>query len=399
MLPTMNATPKRNALLAAAGLGALLVYILACTAFSPDDTKLLYPAFDRETGAVGIWMYDREAKRSEPVFTPMGYGSTDDGLDAAMLRPAWSPDGRNILVIWPGQPGASDASDGLNLAILPAGRPGPVRLLALPFTETAQHLMNPLAMSGNAIFLIGQEGATNYLVRLDITTGRSQRRAVTNDVELVGTADGRQVFYVRQVGGSNDPLEFGAVNARTLELTPRFQFPPPGGGEPWVLCLSANGSHLAVAGAPGEHSGLRLIPTDRPDQLVEIAMPAGCKRLTGLVFRPDGKTLYAAGVQREKVGDSSRFGLYDIPLDSRSVRWIPLTREAAPFKDSDALFFQPGVSHNGQTVALATTYLCVESNDVTPSDCSLFLVDVGDPQRRVTRVPVPLPKRAVRPKP
>ena len=55
--------PKtRNTALALVGLLALSIYILACTSFSPDDTKVLYPAFDAPSGAIGMAVYDREAR-------------------------------------------------------------------------------------------------------------------------------------------------------------------------------------------------------------------------------------------------------------------------------------------------------------------------------------------------
>jgi len=68
----MNMTKeKRNAALASVGLLALSIYVMACNSspsFSPDDTKVLYPAFDPVTGVIGMSVYDREAGSSEMLF-------------------------------------------------------------------------------------------------------------------------------------------------------------------------------------------------------------------------------------------------------------------------------------------------------------------------------------------
>jgi len=69
-------TQKRNAALAFGGLLALSVYIMACNSspsFSPDDTKVLYPAFDPATGVIGMSVYDREARKSDMLFLLAAY--------------------------------------------------------------------------------------------------------------------------------------------------------------------------------------------------------------------------------------------------------------------------------------------------------------------------------------
>ena len=95
----MKTYKTRNAILALIGLAALSVYILACTSFSPDDSKVLYPAFDAESGAVGMAVYDRAAGRSDMVLVPMTYdiGETNAAVEPKLMRGQWLGDGRNIL--------------------------------------------------------------------------------------------------------------------------------------------------------------------------------------------------------------------------------------------------------------------------------------------------------------
>ena len=65
----MNSRKTRNTLLALTGLAALFVCILACTSFSPDDKKILYPTFDPKTRSMGVAVYDRSLRESRILFT------------------------------------------------------------------------------------------------------------------------------------------------------------------------------------------------------------------------------------------------------------------------------------------------------------------------------------------
>ena len=56
---------------------------------------------------------------------------------------------------------------------------------------------------------------------------------------------------------------------------------------------------------------------------------------------------------------------------------------------SDGFLFQVGLSHDGKTAAVASTYVASASKQFKPEDCALFLVDLSDPNRKVTKVPIP----------
>ena len=100
----MKNNTSRNALLAMIALGALTLYILACTSFSPDDTKVLYPAFD-DSGAIGMAVYDREARRSEMLLCPSPTPKRRKqpcGADSSCGRSGWRTGGTSW---WPGRAG------------------------------------------------------------------------------------------------------------------------------------------------------------------------------------------------------------------------------------------------------------------------------------------------------
>ena len=99
----MNQQTKRNAALAFVGLLALSIYILACTSFSPDDKKVLYPSFDAASGAIGMAVYDRETRTSEMVFVPVAYanrGKQRRGRPHGILRAQWLANGRDIVIAY-----------------------------------------------------------------------------------------------------------------------------------------------------------------------------------------------------------------------------------------------------------------------------------------------------------
>jgi hypothetical protein len=130
------------------------------------------------------------------------------------------------------------------------------------------------------------------------------------------------------------------------------------------------------------------------------------------VFGTNGVGLTLANAEFSKRGDSLlagfqrehdeqprvTYGLMEIPLNDQPIREKVLISGDTPPDDAGAFYFQFGFSHDGKTAAVASTYLaCMKDEDyIKPADCALFFVDLGDPNWKVTKVPIPLP--AHRPK-
>jgi hypothetical protein len=73
---------------------------------------------------------------------------------------------------------------------------------------------------------------------------------------------------------------------------------------------------------------------------------------------------------------------------------VPLFRGEELADKEAGPYFQMGLSHDGKTAAVVTTYLMMEKeNQNQPENCALALVDLSSPGRKVTRVPIPLPKK------
>ncbi len=125
----MKRMPKLNVILAGVGCASLLFYILACsTSFSPDDSQVLYPAFDNQSGAISIAVYDRKTGRSETIFTAVAPGETRTDQDLLLARAQWLPDGKHVLI---GHV-LTDDDQGLSLFVVPRGVNEPIRHLLVP---------------------------------------------------------------------------------------------------------------------------------------------------------------------------------------------------------------------------------------------------------------------------
>ncbi len=376
--------------MALTGLAALTIYILACgTAFSPDDTKVLYPAFDKVSGQVGLAVYDREARTSQMVFLP---ASIEGGQclyrEPRLLRGHWLPDGRSILAVWPGIMGNDD--DGLSLALLPVGGAGTFRLYQFPdVDEPAGVLTTPLPLVGDRVFL---RVASNRVARLDLKTGALTNALIPGldeDALLRPAPKADAVFCVLRGQAPDAPPVFARLDPDTLKITPLITITNEmaGGG---FLAFATSGQRFALVEKADET--VRLVVLERGRTVFNRPLDVGKSMLFGnAMFSPKGDFILASYQARDPVGKTASYGIIEIPLDDRPIRQTVLVPSCGATEENNALLFQAALSHDGQTVAVASTYLACGDDEFRADDCALFLVDLKDPKRKVTKVPIPLP--------
>ena len=372
----------RNAVLASLGLLALTAYILACTSFSPDDTKVLYPAFDGPSGKLGVAVYDRQTGRSETLFLPLDLGGGDtNAVNTPLLRPQWLADGRRVLVAW-----GSDSD--LALALVPCGVRGSVKLFfnLSKNSEYGQALVSPVPVAGERAFLMESE---NAVLRLDLQTGarvRHEFAAEKSGLSLWPVPLDKGVFYFSQ----KDPAVFGRLDPDTFQQTPLATFTNKI-AEGSFFAYDRQGKRIAlVEDAP---SGPSLLVLESGTTVFRRALAGKGEEFSfgNAVFAPNGNTLLA-GYRLQNTGQTNAsFGLMEIPLGDALIRKTPLISAADTSDKAAALYFQIGVSHDAKTAAVASTYLACASKDFNPADCALFFVDLRDPGRKVTKIPIPLP--------
>jgi hypothetical protein len=103
--------------------------------------------------------------------------------------------------------------------------------------------------------------------------------------------------------------------------------------------------------------------------------------------------MYASFRSQAEAATNVSFGLLEIPLNGGSARRTMLLSGVGKRDDDSVLYFQIGLSNDGKTAAVASTYLAGDDEEFKADDCALFLIDLADPQRKVTKVRIPLPPK------
>ena len=375
----------RNAVLASIGLAALTVYILACTSFSPDDSKVLYPIFDGSQGIIGTAVYDRSARHSEIVFTPSVIeNGTNLAASPTLLRSQWFADGRRVLHTW------ALGDSGLSLAVTPVGSRGPVRYYLLPALANGQEkMMLPVALAGERVFLLE---TADVVLRLDLTTGAVERHQLTvnsNKVALYPAPRNDTVFYLEN-RSSEDKCVFGRMNPDSFALTPLVTMTNEFTGGSF-FAYDSTGTRVGGIEKTGEELRLVVLETGKPAFTRLVSTNAGGLSFGSATFSPKGDLLLAGFRRAQAEGPYASFGLMEIPLSQAPIRETVLLSKVKTSDGMAALYFQAGVSHDGRTAAAASTYLAATAEEFKPEECALFFIDLTDAKRKVTRVPIPMP--------
>ncbi|MBN2507139.1 MAG: hypothetical protein JXQ71_10625 [Verrucomicrobia bacterium] len=388
----MNTNRTRNAVLTLAGAAALLAYVLACTSFSPDDSKVLFPAYDPVGGGLALAVYDRDKGSTDSLLTLPPPPDEDN-----LMRALWTPDGKRVVALWP------DAAeeDTLRIMVLPFETREPVRVLSSPaLSDEGTPLWMPPAIVGSRLFM----GHESHVLRLDLVTGAVRTNTVQGEILLVG--QGERVHYLRVLdddASGDERFELGRLDLDALTCVPSFHIPKKHGQEiNACFAVSRDGARLAFLRK--EASQLAFLVYD--DRALTRTLPLGGKTeslcIGNVRFSPDGSTLYATFTQplpaaagNEK---AQQCGILEMPVDGAPSRRIPLFVVRGGSDEGEAYLFQLDVSHDGKTLAACSTYVhLVDPERLDPKDLGLYLVDLTAPDRNITKVPVAPPRVAPKP--
>jgi hypothetical protein len=382
----MASTRTRDAALTVVGFGAWLLYVLGCASFSPDDSKVLFPSNDPKTGGPVVAMYDRAARTSRALLTlPASTNS-----EHVYVRSLWTPDGSRVVSMW------SEGDHGLRVMVLPLTPKEPTRifaLAALDFDAPTPFLMPP-PIVGSRLFIAEKK----QIRRVDLATGAEVEKAVDGEPLLVGVGD--RIYYGRQLpdeGSKEDRVEFGTVDANTLGLTPMLETTEAkSGSDTPFFAISRDGRRLGVMAGKDDAQDILVFDTSTPaapPRRLPLGTEADRIYVGEFQWSRDGSTLYCAF--RKKLADTQYpFGVIEVPVDGKATRQIPLGRVSDKGEDGDLFALQVDVSHDGKTLAAASTYLQTpfgkkETQRLKPEDLALYFVDLSRPDRRVTKVPIP----------
>jgi hypothetical protein len=394
----MKKHDTRNVALALLGLLALSIYILACTSFSPDDKKVLYPAFDAPGGGIGMAVYDRETRASEMLFVPLTYQSGDSNSVAApsILRAEWLGSGREIVVAYSAPDSHDGDPDSLSVALIPWGVRKPTKIFRVPdVKEPGLLFMAPPCVVGERIFL---RSSSKGVARLDLRSGALTRHEfddATGEISLYPAPEGAGVFYS---GPGNQPGQktvFGRLNPDDFSRTPVMVITNEVDDQS-VIAYDKSGRTLALLGAGNQTNKLLVLREGQP-VFTRSLNTRGQRRCFGnAILAASGKALWAT-FQQTKGTNAMAYGLMEIPFSDTPPRELTLISDAPMEEESSVYYFQAAISHDGKTAAISSTYLACSEKAFKPADCALFLVDLSDPKWPVTKVPILMP--AKRPNP
>jgi hypothetical protein len=370
------------------GLGSLSIYILACTSFSPDDSKVLFDTVDGKTGMTAVAVYDRKTAKTELLFKPFLRSAQTLETSAAILRPQWLDNGHSFLTSWR----AGDNTN-LNLAILPFDRRGPARFFQiadLTEDEANNFYCCPLPVVGNYLFLAGPTN-TNSIIRLDLVTG--EVRCQTNQQKMfLFPSPANDRVYCLTIPPSNAPSEMGLLDPLTMTPSPRFHI-EKGEVSPWSLALSRDARILAYQLKDEDPPLVHLLEAGKPEKTLSLASLGKDAEVMVRHFSLQGDLLYASIKTKAESDAGVDYGFAEIPLNGSLIRKIILISNAPKPKRENNVFnsFQIDLSHDGKTLAVESLWLASIEPQIPAKDCALFLVDLSKPARKITKIPIPLP--------
>ncbi len=361
------------------GLLCLAAYILACRpAFSPDGSRILFPAWDEETKRSSVVLFDRRTQRSETVFVSKGL------LPAAQ----WTTDGTEaILALF--EAGTRDPS-GVNVMLLPLGSKNPTRLFVLPAEKGLGGLpWVPPPVVGEYLFLGGETSVS----RLNLETGEIKKEDYGEERKLFFlTGQSKQIYYLAELKGDAGDHEIGTMDNDSLGRTPILRIEEKDVGKiSGFLSISRDGSRIAIVSKKppepqqGNLERILIFHGKRLETTIPIGSEVYPIALGNTEWSPDGATIYAAFLKRLESESDYLVGIIEVPVAGTGVREIPLLTIG---KKCDECDFQIALSPDGKTIAAASTNL----NSVKEEDRALYLVDLASPNRKVTKIPIPLPQ-------
>ncbi len=388
---------NRNSLLGAVAVGGLAAYVLACASFSPDDSKVAFPAFDPQTGGLGVGVLDRKTGKTEQVFTLTAIDSpANPDYEARLLQPGWL-DNKRLVVVWPEDTSGSSA-EVLLATVVPLGGAGPLRQWRISGVEDSdEKYLGAVATAGSKLLVAM---GSNLVGRLDLDDGGFEARLVRGDeVSLYPAGSPNHVFYVAKTEEEGG-FELGRLDAKTFAQTAvmsKVQMDP---ADATIPAFSRDGKTVLVITDKDDASALRLLRAGQAPRDVAVATDLDNLKLQNVCLSPQADVAYASFSARQKGQTNHCLGVLDIPLDGRPASSTILLPRFNGKKTEEARYFNIVLSGDGKTLAVCTTYLCadLEAAGLRPEDCALYLVDLTRKPHAITkaRLPGPMPGRPLK---
>jgi hypothetical protein len=366
---TMNTRDSKLALVAMAALG---LYVIACRpAFSPDGSKVAFPAIDKDSEERRVLVLDRA---SGAMATALSLPKAESS-EPMVPSTAWTADGRQLVCLWATKGGE------LNVYVIPVDAPDKKRAYSVTGEDLTGNVMMAPAIAGDELFL-GDEQAGVTIVNLK--TGKKTRpdlkMASHPDAalkEVYFTGAGTNLFYV--ASGVEGVLEVGRLE-RDPWRTVLVQEIKPASGEARIVAVSPAGDRIAYVDGSENDQMLKILKGGTVEKEIAYGPARGLPMLGVMMWAPDGRTLYGAGVT-QTTNDTHEAYLCEIRLDGWAHRETLVFATAEKDEATFALYML-AISPDGKTAALPDTLR-------EKGEHALCLIDLAGKDRPVKRIPVP----------
>jgi hypothetical protein len=161
------------------------------------------------------------------------------------------------------------------------------------------------------------------------------------------------------------------------------------------FAVSPDGRRFAHVDRQAEKPVCRLKERGQADKILSLGSSADDLTFGHAVFSPDGEVVFVSILAQsaDDGGPPGGLGFLEVPVDGSAVRRTLLVQSTRESDLDTPVYFELGLSGDGRTLAVASTYYAYDEGLLSADDCALFLVDLSDPNRKVTKVPVPVPPR------
>lgn len=355
----------------------LLAAIFACRpAFSPDGKRILVPVCSAKNQGVAVALFERATGKITTLYrSGPGFGA---------VAPLWSLDGKQAVAIC--VPKAEGMTHGLRVALIDLqGEAKPVvHDLRLHENGVASLWSSPI-LAGGGLLLSGKR-----LKRVDLATGAVTTPDGPEIKEIYLTKHGSKIYYARDLRSRG--FEFGTLNPKTLVRTPmpmleeqaKWRLSP-------LMAISPDGQRFALAAneAAAIEEGV-----DKPAILIcsggklvkTLPVTDRTLQLGNLVWSPDGERLFASAMRKGSAEKPHEYLLLELAVDGSAIRQTRLFGTVAGEKKNAIPYAAPiALSPDGKTIAACSTAV----DTVAEQDRALYLVGVGGGKRPVQKVPTP----------
>jgi hypothetical protein len=326
------------------------------------------------------------------MFVPVGYetGETNAEVAPSVLRAGWLANGRDIVITYASP--KDDEKAGVTVVVMPWGGRKPVRTFHVSDLKNAgEALISPLCIAGDQLFL---HASGKGIARLDLRSGALATKEFEDakgDLSFYPAPDGASVFYFEADNPSGGQTTIGRLNPKDFSRTP-LMVVSNSLSQGTAVAYDMDGKVLALL-AGGDDKAALQVWRDGKVAFSRDVDTHGKKTVFGnAILVPSGKAVRAS-FQQASGTNAVSYGLMEIPFSEAPTREVTLIKDAPPQDEASVSYFQAGVSHDGKTAALASTYLALMEKPISPADCALFFVGLSDPNWKVTKVPIPMPAK------